>query len=221
MNYLSQDYISFFQELEENNAKEWFDDNRKRYESSVKKPFQALVQTLLDRLPDLDPEIHMTSRDAIFRINRDIRFAKDKTPYNIMMKAGFARAGRKSPYAGYYLGISAQQIHVGGGVYMIDSSNLKKIRNHIATNADEMNALATAPSFTSRFTEIQGDRIKRIPKDFKEVVETAPWVANKSFHYMADFPTESYLDDSRLIQLIWDHFEAATPINRFLKEALE
>ena len=140
MNHFKQDFIDFFTQLEANNSKEWFDENRKTYEKAVKKPFKQLIQRLIDHLPELDPQIQMAPKDAIFRINRDIRFSKDKTPYNTIVKAGFARGGRKSSYAGYYLGISATQIHVGGGVYMLDAANLKKIRQHIAAYPEELQA---------------------------------------------------------------------------------
>ncbi len=83
MIYFNQDYLDFFKELEQNNSKEWFDENRKRYEKSVKGPFKAFAKDLADEMQYLYPEVNLVENTSIIRINRDIRFSKDKTPYKI------------------------------------------------------------------------------------------------------------------------------------------
>ena len=85
MGYFSPDYLDFFIELAANNHKDWFDLNRKRYEASVKKPFAQFTQALIDRIAVTNPSFqHVLAKDCIFRINRDIRFSADKTPYKLM-----------------------------------------------------------------------------------------------------------------------------------------
>ena len=87
MIYLEKEYLNFFNELSENNNKLWFDENRKRYEKFVKKPFENLITDLIAELSNIDLKITMQAKDAMFRINRDIRFSNDKTPYKTQMSA--------------------------------------------------------------------------------------------------------------------------------------
>ena len=83
MKYFSSDYLEFFKELAPNNNKDWFDKNRKRYIDSVKEPFKKFVTDLIQEISKVDDEVQIEAKDAIFRINRDIRFSKDKTPYKL------------------------------------------------------------------------------------------------------------------------------------------
>ena len=83
----NEEYLDFFKELAQFNKKEWFDENRKRYEKSVKIPFKKFVTELIQEIQKIDPEVEIEAKDAVFRINRDIRFSKDKTPYKIQMSA--------------------------------------------------------------------------------------------------------------------------------------
>ena len=95
MAYFTKDFIDFFKELAANNKKEWFDFNRKRYEKSVKQPFAEFVQEMIDRIRADDPKVDISTKDAIFRINRDVRFSKDKTPYKTHMAAIVSARGKK------------------------------------------------------------------------------------------------------------------------------
>ena len=221
MQYLSKEFIHFFQGLEKNNHKEWFGIHKKEYEQYVKQPFQQLVADLIDALPALDPDIRMHPKDAIFRINRDIRFSKDKTPYNLMVKAGFAKGGRKSSYAGYYLAIAADKMHVGGGLYALGKDELTKIRTHIAMHMDEFMKLIENKYFVDTFGHVKGEQIKRIPAEFQEAFGRTSLIANKQFYYMADYEDQRIITGDGLLSFILEHYQKITPINRFLKEAID
>ena len=95
MAYFTQDFIDFFQELSANNHREWFHANKKRYEQQVKVPFQSFVQLMIDRVQEVDRNVVLTPKDAIFRINRDIRFSADKTPYKTNVSAIISSGGKK------------------------------------------------------------------------------------------------------------------------------
>ena len=95
MAYFTKDFIDFFKELAANNKKEWFDSNRQRYEKSVKQPFAEFVQEMIDRIQPDGPAVYISTKDAIFRINRDIRFSNDKTPYKTYMAALVSAKGKK------------------------------------------------------------------------------------------------------------------------------
>lgn len=215
---ISKDYISFFKELEKNNHKEWFDANRKRYESNVRKPFLEIVDGLIPHLKQFEPKISSNPKDALFRINRDIRFSKDKTPYNTIMKAGFSAGGKRSELPGFYLGIDAHRIHIGGGLFNVKPPELKKIRNHIAMNTDEFIAIVENSKFKKMLGEVKGEKAKRLDKEHQEVLSKTPLIANKQFFAMGNIEIEPYLDKD-LSKSLLPYFETVSQLNRFLSEA--
>ncbi len=219
MAYFTQAYTDFFKGLSKNNNKDWFDEHRKTYEKEVKDTFKQLVQDIIDQIPALDQDIAMAPKDAIFRINRDIRFSKDKTPYNTIMKAGFAKGGRKSSYAGYYLGIDAEHIHVGGGVFGVEKEPLGQIRDHIAANTNQLIGLTTDQVFLDKFGKVMGEQIKRIPPAYQEAHTKTSLIANKQFYYMAKLDANLIKSD-QLLDTVMEHFGLITPLNQFLKEGI-
>lgn len=220
MQYFTKDFSTFFKGLAKNNNKAWFDKHRKIYEEHVKKAFVKLVEDLLPEIQKLDPEVRMLPKEAIFRINRDIRFSKDKTPYNTMVKAAFAQGGRKSSYAGYYIGISADTIHVGGGSFGIDPESLDHIRNHIVKKTPKIIKLSEQKKFKELFGEIKGEKNKRIPSDYQETFKKTDLIANKQFYYMADYKDPKLITSEKLLPFLVDHFKVITPLNSFLKKGL-
>lgn len=95
MAHFTQDYLDFFKELAANNNKDWFHGNKKRYEASVKKPFEEFVQDIINRTSELDDRFAGEAKKAVFRIYRDVRFSKDKTPYKLNCSAIIAPGGKK------------------------------------------------------------------------------------------------------------------------------
>lgn len=95
MAYFDENFLKFFKSLNKNNHKEWFDKNKSTYEASVKKPFEKLVADLIFKMQKLHPGFQCEVKDAVFRINRDIRFSKDKTPYKTNVSAVICHGGRK------------------------------------------------------------------------------------------------------------------------------
>ncbi|MEN0047665.1 MAG: DUF2461 domain-containing protein [Bacteroidota bacterium] len=212
-------YIQFFKELEQNNTKEWFHKHKKRYENEVKQPFLDLLTSILPAIKMLEPEILMNAKDALFRINRDIRFAKDKTPYNTMMKAGFSAGGRKSELPSYYLGISADMIHVGGGVFNVKGNTLKKIRRLISEETEAFCKIVESDTFKNHFGTLKGEQAKRLDKASQATLERTPYITNKQFYAMPTLPLASYLNTSDLQNVIVEYFKAIQPLNVFLKRA--
>ena len=128
MQYFTQDYLDFFKELAAHNHKEWFDVNRKRYENVVKKPFQIFVDDLIESISKIDSEIQITSKEAIFRINRDIRFSKDKIPYKLNNSAIISKEGRvNKSYPGLYMELGPEHLSIYGGLYMPSTTEIQKV----------------------------------------------------------------------------------------------
>ena len=121
MKYFDRDFINFFSELEKNNNKEWFDGNRKRYEKSVKEPFKLFVDGLVVQLQELYPDVDLTGKASVMRINRDIRFSADKTPYKIHMSAMILPYGRKEEMMpGMYVQANHVDVRVYSGAHDLD-----------------------------------------------------------------------------------------------------
>jgi uncharacterized protein (TIGR02453 family) len=218
---ITKKYTQFFQELDQNNNKDWFHANKKTYEEQVKKPFINLLETLIPKVESLDPSISMNPKDALFRINKDIRFSKDKSPYHTLMKAGFSPGGKRSTLPGFYLGIGADTVHVGGGLFNVETAQLKQIRNAISNHTEEFISILNLPQFKSTFGGILGEQAKRLDKSFQKTQEKTPYIANKQFYTMTKLSIQQVLNNDQADDLIFAHFQTIQPLNEFLKKALQ
>jgi len=218
---ITKNYVTFFKGLEKNNNKEWFHANKSTYENEIKKPFLELLESLIPAIKELEAEISLNPKDALFRVNRDIRFSKDKTPYNTMMKAGFAPGGKKSVLPGYYLGIDAEKIHVGGGLFNLKGPELKNVRTLIAESPDEFIKIVDSKSFLNSFGKLKGEQAKRLDKSFEAILKKTSYIANKQFYAMQDIPLTNYLNSDKLPQLILNSFNEISKLNNYLKKAFQ
>lgn len=221
MKYFDKDFLDFFIELAANNHKDWFDENRKRYEKSVKNPFKAFVADLIIETSKLDSDVQIEAKDAIFRINRDIRFSKDKTPYKTNVSAIISKVGRKDhSVPGFYVDFGPEKLWMGGGAYFLPTDKLAKLRQAIATDTARFKKLIADKKFNQLFTEgIQGEENKRAPKEFKEASEKFPMLLKKQFYYMAELKPETLLSDE-LMSITLEHYKAALPIQNYLKQSV-
>jgi uncharacterized protein (TIGR02453 family) len=220
MKYFTSAFFKFFDELEKNNNKEWFDKNRERYENDVKAPFKKLVtdinEQLLKELPDLNREIHKN----IFRINRDIRFSKDKSPYKNNVAAVFSRKGTQDiDYPGFYLHVGSKEILVGGGKYEVSKEQLAKIRQEIYYNNSGFKKILNDKAFKEKYKALDGDKNKVLPPDYKEFEKEQPYIANKQFWYHANLTRKDITGDN-LDKLVISYYKAGMKMNKFLLEAI-
>ncbi len=221
MGYLTKEFINFFKELEKNNNKEWFDENRKRYENHVKKPFAKFIDEMIGRINAEDPEVSIQAKDALLRINRDIRFSPDKTPYNTHFGAIISTTGRKDKsIPGIYFRFSAKGIDIYGGAHGVDKNQLQNIRTYIADNLTTFNKVIGDKEFSQKFGELLGEKHKRIPKEFQEIAAKQPLIANKQFYYGATIAAKHITDDY-LADTLMDYWKAAAPVKSFLYKAIQ
>ena len=220
MAHFTQDYLDFFSELQANNHKDWFHANKKRYEKSVKKPFAAFVEHMIDRIAEHDPEVRIAAKDATMRINRDIRFSPDKTPYNTSMRAIISAVGRKDrSYPGIFFKIDAEGVGFFGGAYMLEKEKLRAVREHIADDLEAFARLISDPEFKAKFGEIRGEKNKRLPKEFQEAAAKQPLLFNKGFYYHTQIGPEHVLSDD-LPDTMMEYWHVARPMQQFLLDAL-
>nr|WP_293303633.1 DUF2461 domain-containing protein [Allomuricauda sp.] len=218
---ITKEYTLFFEELAQNNHKEWFHANKKRYEEKVKLPFLSLMDGLLQELTSWDGRIPSDAKNAMFRINKDVRFSKDKTPYHTLLKAGFSPHGKKSLLPGYYLGIDATTIYVGGGLFTLRSPELHLVRDHISKNVSGLLDVVNDLTFVQNFGRIKGEKNKRLDKGLLPAAEKTALIYNKQFYAMAEFPLEPFYNSEDLLDEIMFHFKTIRPLNTFLNQAFD
>ncbi|NNC85280.1 MAG: DUF2461 domain-containing protein [Bacteroidia bacterium] len=219
MAYFNKDFIKFFKELAANNNKAWFDENRKRYITSVKEPHVAFVEDIANKIHKLDKTVETDPKKCIFRINRDIRFSKDKTPYKTYLGAVIAKGGKKGvDFPGYYLELGPEGFKIYGGLYVLDKTKLEKVRKHIAKDPKVLRKLLNAKAFKTGFGEIRGEKNKIVPKQFKEALEKEPLIANKQFYYFKKFPA-SKITDAKLDQIVLKEVKTLMPLNDYFRKA--
>lgn len=220
MSYFTAEYLKFFRGLKKNNSKAWFDANKKVYEAEVKKPFAALVEEIITRIRAEDPALTTSAKEAIFRLNRDIRFSKDKAPYKTHMAANISAGGRKNyELPGFYLQFGPDQVMLGGGAYMLENETIYKVRKAMVKNLDAFATLLNDKNFKQKYGTLQGEQNKVLPAEFKEYAVKQPLVANKQFYYMAELEAETILKKN-LPELVMQHYHAGQAMNEFLKQAM-
>src|SRR5690606_12857808 len=176
---------------------EWFNENRKTYEQEVKEPIKRFVGEMIARIQKHQPEIKISPSDAIFRINKDIRFSKDKTPYSTHVSANISSQGRKSKEEpGFYFQLSHDKIVIYGGAYMVEPAALQKIRTTIAANPKAFAAVYNDKDFKEKYGTLQGEKNKRIPEELKPAAEKEPLITNKQFYFGAELKAKNITEDS-------------------------
>ena len=215
MQFFTEEYTQFFQELEKNNNKDWFHENKKRYETHVKKPMQQLVQELIVEMKMHDAGINDDPKKCIGRINRDIRFAKDKTPYNAHLFAHITKGTKEDLMPGIAFRFGGNDCGIMTGFYTPSKERINAIRNNIASNVAEFQKLLADPKLVKIFGTIRGEANKRIPAEWKETFEVEPLIANKQF-YLVSEKAPSFVTSKNLVKEIIEHWMVARDMNDFL-----
>lgn len=219
--YFSSAFLDFFKDLAANNHKEWFDANRKTYEKEVKTPFHHFIQDLIHELRQADFVVAPDAKDAIFRINRDIRFSKDKTPYKLYTSALLSPQGRKAiSHPGFYIEFNPEHLGIYGGLYAPDNQQIAKVRQHIVHFPDAFHQVIEEPMFKEKFGTIQGDKQVRLPKEWKDEAEKQPLLYNKQWYIMATLPTENIVSP-HIMETMLTYYKTALPLHEFIKDALD
>lgn len=211
-------YLRFFMSLAPNNNKEWFDQNRHTYQSEVKAPFEAFVSDLIAELKQEDDLGSLTASECIFRINKDVRFSKDKSPYKLQMSALITKGGRKQmQQAGLYIEIGPEFLSIYSGFYMPEKPQLLAIRQKIAADPNGFAKIIEDKAFKRSFGAVQGEKSKLLPPDLKAAAQLQNLIYNKQFYLLHKADAEIILKPG-LSKYILGHYKAARAFNRFLSE---
>ncbi|MDA3616133.1 DUF2461 domain-containing protein [Polluticaenibacter yanchengensis] len=214
--------IAFLKQLSENNNKPWFDANRKTYEQA-RANFAEVVQSIINQLAVYDPTIgHIEAKSAIYRINRDIRFSNDKTPYKTHFGMYFTCNGKVDDRAGYYMHITPGSSFIGGGLWMPLAPDLKKIRQEIDYNLEEFKSILENPAFVKHYKKLDDDakyKISRPPKGYEADNPAIEYLKFKSFTASTTVSDKQALS-ADFVKNAVDIFKALTPLNTFFNKAL-
>jgi uncharacterized protein (TIGR02453 family) len=220
--YFGEEFLDFFSALSRNNKREWFHAHKKRYEQHVKKPFEAFVGEMIHRIGSVDPAIAIQPREAIFRIARDTRFSKDKTPYKTFVAAAISPGGRRDmQYPGLYFQFGAAGGLIAGGLHQLDKDNVFKVRQAILRHGATLDRALQGKRFRESFGELHGERHKRLPKQFAAFADRYPYIANKQFYYYVEYDDPRFVLRADLAEVLMRHYRAAGPVNEFLRKALQ
>jgi uncharacterized protein (TIGR02453 family) len=220
MKYFSEKYLSFFKQLAANNHKDWFDKNRKEYENEVREPFKLFIKDVINSIYAIDSEIQIEPKDAIFRINRDIRFSKDKTPYKLFNSAIISRTGRKDKaYPGMYIELNPEKLGVFGGIFMPDTQQVYKIRKYIVNNVKEFEDLICDKKFVTYYGKVRGKQHTRIQTEFREAAAKQNLLYNKQWYYEASLSPQIIIKDN-LLEKILEYYKVSFQFQKFLTKAI-
>lgn len=221
---LQKSTLGFLKELKKNNTKEWFDTNRKKYEAA-KADFAALTNAVIHGLGKKDPFVtSLLAKDCTFRINRDVRFSKNKDPYKTNMGMYLSRGGKKSLFSGYYFHLEpGGNSFMGGGLYMPEPDVIKKVRQEIDYNWDEFSKIIKQKKFKTVYKELQREEgmvLTREPKGYEKDNPAIEYIKLKSWVATAPI-TDQLLTSDHLVKEIVGAFETLQPMIEFLNKALE
>lgn len=212
--------LEFLSALKDNNRKEWMDAHKQQYQQA-RQAFIALVGQVLEGLKAHDPSLEgLQPKDCIFRINRDIRFSKDKTPYTTWMSAVMAEGGKKSEQAIYYLRLQpGNESMLAGGMHEPAGEQLRKIRQEVDYNAGELKEIISQADFQRLFGEIQGEKLRRAPKGYPVNHPNIEFLKLKSYLAIRKFSDAEVVQEN-FVEEVLHTFRVVQPLNEYLNVAI-
>jgi uncharacterized protein (TIGR02453 family) len=213
--------MAFLRALKKNNDREWFAPRKATFEAAVRQPMIELVGAIHREMLRFAPQYVGEPAKCVYRIYRDTRFSKDKTPYKTYASALLLR-NSFDKYAGsaaYYFAVSPENIEVAGGIYTPDGDVLLAVRQYIAENHKQFRATFSSPRVKKLLGELQGDSVSRVPQGFDPDHPAADLIKRK--HYLLDTQLDPKLaTTTKLVGELVKCIEAMTPFVEFLNRPL-
>jgi len=221
------DAFAFLRGLARHNSRAWFEANRPRYEASLRAPMAALVEELDVRLAGIAPEIVGDPRRSMFRLHRDVRFSRDKSPYKTNagcwlyhQDAGRGVGQDAEGGAGYYFHLEPAGCFVAAGIWMPAPAGLARIRGALADDPAEFARIVQAPAFRRRYGGLSDEAmLTRLPRGYAPGHPAEPWLRYKSFTVSRGLPAAT-VTGPRLATVLARDFLALRPLVRWLNAAL-
>ena len=218
---LKQQTLSFLATLKKNNNKEWFDKNRPVYETA-KADVLVFVDQLIKELVKFDkPLTGLEAKKCMFRINRDVRFSKDKSPYKSNFGASINPGGKKSQIPGYYLHIDPNAAFLAGGVWMPEPDKLNAIRQEVDYNFKEFLKIVNDKNFKKQFSSLsQDEKLANVPKGYDKENPAVEFLKLKSFVAYKELKGKDITSKNFMKECV-ETFKAMHKFNLFLRRAMD
>ena len=209
--------IKFLKELEKNNNRDWFQANKKAF-LAAQDNVAALAGYLIGEIGKFDSAVSgLDPKSCVFRIYRDIRFSKDKSPYKTNLGAYISPGGRKSMQPGYYIHIQPGQCFVAAGKHMPDAAELLKIRTAINAKPKDFLGIVEKRAFREKFGELHGDRLSRPPKGFSDNSPVIEYLKLKSFTVYSEYRNNKQITSADFPKQIARDLKAMFPLVDYLR----
>ena len=219
---LAKDSLQFLDDLKANNNRDWFLDNKKRYEV-FKKDYQQLVADFLDAMKPLDPSLEMLEvKNCTFRINRDIRFSKDKSPYKDHIGVWLSSGSKGLNRSGYYVHIARNASFIAGGFYCPEAEDLKKVRKEIAYFHEDLEEILNNKNFKKEFTDFDRNEknlLKNPPRGYEKDHPAIEFLKLKSFETSQKFDVEEVTKEDFVAKMS-KKLILLKPLNDFINRAV-
>jgi uncharacterized protein (TIGR02453 family) len=219
---LTKDSVQFLEDLKANNNRDWFLDNKKRYEV-FKKDYQQLVGDFLDAMKPLDPSLEMLEvKNCTFRINRDIRFSKDKSPYKDHIGVWLSSGAKGMNRSGYYVHIAKSGSFIAGGLYCPEAEDLKKVRKEIAYFHEDLEEILNNKNFKKEFCDFdrnEANLLKNPPRGYEKEHPAIEFLKLKSFETSQKFDIAEVTKEDFVAKMS-KRLILLKPLNDFINRAL-
>lgn len=221
MSNISNTTFKFLKDLKNNNNREWFNDNKKRYEAA-KEEFETFIGALITNISKFDAPIgSLEPKKTIFRIYRDVRFSTNKNPYKINFGAHLSSSPSKiHDRAGYYIQIQPGNSFLAGGAYLPPSAWINKIRQEIDYNTDEFKKILNNATFKKYFGGITGEQLKTAPKGYPKDHPEIELLRYKSY-LVSNECGDKVVTSEDFLSHATSVFKAMKPFDDFLNRAAE
>ncbi len=217
------EFWQFFDELKENNNREWFEENKPRYKEHVVTPCMDFIVDMGERLKDISPHytaIPKANGGSMFRIYRDVRFSKDKRPYKETAGIQFRhKLGKNAHAPGYYLHLEKGNLFYGGGIWMPGSPILAKIRERIVEDPKKWQSVIEHEDIIKVFGGVRGDGLSRPPRGYDKEHQHIEDIKRKSFFAMHNRTDKTLVKKAEFIDDVAEKFAAASPLMAFICDA--
>jgi uncharacterized protein (TIGR02453 family) len=215
--YIPSSVFEFLNDIKNNNNRDWFAENKKRYQDQHELVV-SFADALIDKMQTVDSIETPSGKKAIFRIYKDVRFSKDKSPYKINIGGHLSRA-TKYLRGGYYFHIEPGNCFVGGGFWSPSTEDLKHIREQIAADPQPLRDILTSKEFKSHFGELQGEKLKSAPKGFDKNHPAIDLINYKQFLISKKLTDKEVMSDNYL-ETLFETFKAMRPFFDYMSEIL-
>ena len=219
-----KEFWQFFEELKENNNREWFEENKERYKTDIVSPISDFIIDMGEKLKEISPHYNANPKPnggSMFRIYRDVRFSKDKRPYKENAGIQFRhKLGKDAHAPGFYVHLEPGNLFYGGGVWMPDNAALAKIRDRIVAHPKKWQAVIEDDGIVKKLGGIGGDGLSRPPRGYDPDHKFIDDLKRKSYFAMKHSTDKKLVTKPEFLDEVVCNFNASVPLMTFISDAV-